>query len=184
MKESGLPAKHRNSNASQPDKNNSNFINSVRRYLPADFDFGFNLTPSSVDATGIMPVQLSLLRSSLANWTTVTMVMDHVDVCVKNGEMLSLLMDFLGLYFQDSSYGHPGVAAYGHLPPQLKPFGGSDTRLFLCRPHISLFEGTVLSSAVIFFSHHFFLIFCFFFRFSSLMVTRPQIYSELPLLFS
>lgn len=146
MKESGLPSKQRNSTTSIPDKNNNNFINTVKRYLPADFDFGYNLTPSSVDATGIMPVQLSLLRSSLANWTTVTVVIDHVDVCVKNGEMLSLLMDFLGLYFQDSTYGHPGVAAYGHLPPQLKPFGGSDTRLYLCRPHISLFEGNLYLS--------------------------------------
>ena len=147
MKEANLPAKHRNSTSSISDKNNNTTINTVKKYLPADFDFGYNLTPSSVDATGIMPVQLSLLRSSLANWTTVTVVMDHVDVCVKNGEMLALLMDFLGLYFQDSTYGHPGVAAYGHLPPHSKPFGGSDTRLFLCRPHISLFEGTLSSTS-------------------------------------
>jgi hypothetical protein len=109
--------------------------------MPADFDFGFNLVPTSVDSKGTMPLQMSVLKSSLANWTTTIISLDFVDICIKNSEMFLLLCDFFSLYFQDGQYGHPGVAAYVILPPDIKPFGGADTRLFMSRPHISVFEG-------------------------------------------
>ena len=98
-----------------------------------------------------MPLRISLIRSALANWTTTTVSIDHVDVIVKNGEMFLLLSDYFSLYFQDPVYGHPGVAAYEHLDPELKPFGGVDTRLFMSRPHVSIFEGElpVISTAPI-----------------------------------
>ena len=112
----------------------------VRRYVPADFDFGFNLLPSSVDYGGV-PLRMSLIRSSLANWTTSTVSVDHADITVNNGDMFFLLTDYFSLYFQDPAYGHPGVVAYDLLPADIKPFGGVDTRLFFSRPHFSIVEG-------------------------------------------
>ena len=116
-------------------------IPAVHRYVPADFDFGYNLLPSSVDYGGV-PLRLCTIRSAKANWTTTTISIDHADITVKNGEMFMLLSDYFSLYYQDISYGHPGVAAYEQLPANLRPSGGVDTRVFLSRPHFSIFEGT------------------------------------------
>ena len=113
----------------------------VHRYVPADFDFGFSLLPSSIDYDGI-PLRLCLIRSSRSNWTTTTVSMDHSDIILKNGEMFLLLCDYFSLYFQDSFYGHPGVAAYDQMSTEMKPSGGVDTRLFFSRPHVSISEGT------------------------------------------
>ena len=116
-------------------------IPAVHRYVPADFDFGYNLLPSSVDYGGV-PLRMCTIRSGKANWTTTTISIDHADITVKNGEMFLLLSDYFSLYFQDVMYGHPGVAAYEQLPADLKPSGGVDTRVFLSRPHFNIFEGT------------------------------------------
>jgi hypothetical protein len=120
---------------------------SMRQYVPADFDFGFNLMPSSVDILADAPLQISLIRSSKANWTTTTIYLDFVSVNIKNGELFLLLFDYFSCYFQDPAFGHPGVAAFRHLPDEIKPFGGVDTRVFLSRPHVSIFEGDVRSSS-------------------------------------
>jgi hypothetical protein len=119
---------------------------SMRQYVPADFDFGFNLMPSSVDLLADAPLQISLIRSSKANWTTTTIYLDFVSVNVKNGELFLLLFDYFSCYFQDPAFGHPGVAAFRRLPDEIKPFGGVDTRVFLSRPHVSIFEGDIRSS--------------------------------------
>ena len=105
-----------------------------RRYVAADFDFGYNLVPTSVDRVTQGPLQLALLRSLLSNWSTVIVCTDHVDLSMNNAEMFFLLCDFFGSYFWTEHYGHPGLAAYANLPPPMIPYGGSDTRLYFSRP--------------------------------------------------
>ena len=112
------------------------------------------MTPSSssLDNNSTASFQLSLIKSSLANWTTTTVLLDHIDINAENTQMFNILSDYFSLYFLDGTYGHPGVVAYEQLPSCLKPFGGVDTRLFLSRPHICIFEGDNVMTHILLFS--------------------------------
>ena len=79
-----------------------------RRYIEADFGFGYNLLPTSVDRVTEGPLQVAFLRSSLSNWSSVVVCSDHVDLSMNNSEMFILLCDFFGSYFWTDQFGHPG----------------------------------------------------------------------------
>jgi hypothetical protein len=49
-------------------------------------------------------------------------------------------MDYFACYFSSPEFGHPSVAAFHKLPTHLKPYGGTDTRLFMTRPHIAIMD--------------------------------------------
>ena len=83
-----------------------------RRYIEADFGFGYNLLPTSVDRVTEGPLQIALLRSSLSNWSSVVVCSDHVDLSMNNSEMFFLLSDFFGSYFWTDQFGHPGDPPY------------------------------------------------------------------------
>ena len=109
-------------------------------YCSSDFQYGFNLLPSSVidNSKRSHPFQMSLISSSISNWMTINIGLDSCNLNVLNMDMVWLISEYVSCYFRFSEYGHPALTAFEKLGKDIIPYGGIDTRLFVTNPHVTL----------------------------------------------
>jgi hypothetical protein len=128
--------------------NKSSEFSPRRLYGYSDFDYGFNLTPSQgADTPADLPIKFSSLRSATANWMTMNVGLDSVDLNVNNLELVNLVSEYVSCYFRFPEFGHPGVVSMDKVEESFVPYGGVDTRVFLTRPHISLIRSPLYTNS-------------------------------------
>lgn len=109
-----------------------------RLYGHSDFNYGFNLQTSDIDVAPDLPFKMAFLSSQITNWMTMNIGIDNLDLNLYNYELVHLVSEYFSCYFRFPEYGHPSLQAYSRLDPRTIPFGGTDTRVFFTRPHISI----------------------------------------------
>lgn len=114
--------------------------NEVYHYGFTDFSFGLNSNSMNFQHHHQVPFQFSLLRSAASNWMTMNIGVDGADIKLEKVDLALLLADFFSVYFRFPEYGHPGVTAYTKLPPKDIPYGATDLRLFITRPHLAFVQ--------------------------------------------
>ena len=118
-------------------------------YCSSDFQYGFNLLPSSIltSSKPAHPFQMSLISSSISNWMTINIGLDSSNLNLLNMDMVWLISEFVSCYFRFPEYGHPALKAFEKLKKNSIPYGGIDTRLFVTNPHITLIRHPLLSNS-------------------------------------
>ncbi len=112
----------------------------IIRYFDPDFDYGLHMKPESVMKSANIPIQFSYLKSQLSNWSTSNIGLDNLDLRIENADMLWILIDYFSCYNKSPAYGNPAASVYQTLPSEKKPYSGTDVRLFVTRPHISIMQ--------------------------------------------
>jgi len=113
----------------------------------ADFDFGLRHGPSCLDCNINQPVKVTCFVTN-SNWVLTNVGVEQVDLNLKTLELAWLLSDYFSLYFRRPEFGHPGISYDLNMLSDW-PYGGTDTRVFVFRPHVTVPENPLIDRSPI-----------------------------------
>lgn len=116
----------------------SEIRNYRRLYGHSDFLFGFSEDYTSLECPLDKPVKFSFLSSNTSNWMTSNFGLCEPDLNLSNMDLIFLVSEYFSCYFRFAEFGHPSLSAYNLLDPSVIPYGATDTRVFLFKPHITI----------------------------------------------
>lgn len=85
-----------------------------------------------------MPLSVGILMSSYLNWMNINLYLDSADLFVSHLDITLLLAEYFSCFFRFEEFGSPSLATYCRLNSSLLPYGGTDFRLLLHKPHVAL----------------------------------------------
>jgi hypothetical protein len=123
------------------------------KYAFFDFDLDSNHFQNRRQDGQKIPVNIALFKSKLHQWATTNVIMSEPNFFLSEIDTIMEVVDFFSLYYRDKRYGNCNLnVGTDGTDTDSRPFQGSDYRILLRSPHLSLSSNPKerLSETVIF----------------------------------
>jgi hypothetical protein len=120
--------------------------NDLYRFDILNFDEFFPVgEPLDFSYNSVSPINIGIILSTRVNWMHIQVLVASANMIIHNLDLSFLIGEFFSCYFRFQGYGNPAIDAFYVLDPVSLPYGGTDFKLFLKQPHVSIVE-TISSS--------------------------------------